>query len=157
MANQSNSQHTEQRASPRLVGINHVALEVGNIGEALDFYGQLFDFELRGRAEGRAFIDIGDQFLALMEGRAQPADEHRHFGLVVDDKAAVRARLEAIDADILPGDFLDFIDPWGNRIQIVEYSEIQFSKPGQVLAAMDLDDLEKTPQASAELAEKGMS
>lgn len=111
-----------------VIGINHVALEVGNIEDALNFYGRIFEFTLRGRGEGQAFIDMGDQFLALMEVDTQPPDNQRHFGLVVDDADSVRQNLKDADIDLLPGGFLDFLDPWGNRVQIVEYREIQFTK-----------------------------
>jgi lactoylglutathione lyase len=140
----------------RLVGINHVALEVGDLDEALDFYGRIFKFELRGRIPGMAFIDIGDQFLALSEGRRQPPDTDRHFGLVVDDREATRAALEAAGAELLPGRGLDFRDPWGNHIQVVEYGRIQFTKSPEILRGMDLGDLEKTAEAVAELREKGL-
>ena len=112
----------------RAVGVNHVALEVGDLDEALAFYGRLFDFELRGRTDTAAFIDLGDQFLALQKGRRQPADDGRHFGLVVDDRDAVRDALVAAGIELLPGPFLDFLDPWGNRIEIVGYESIQFTK-----------------------------
>ena len=141
---------------PRLVGINHVALEVGDLDAALSFYGAIFEFELRGRIPGMAFIDMGDQFLALSEGRAQPADGDRHFGLVVDDKEAVRAKLDELDAEVLPGRGLDFRDPWGNHIQVVEYADIQFSKTPGVLDGMGLGTLEKRPEALRELREKGL-
>jgi catechol 2,3-dioxygenase-like lactoylglutathione lyase family enzyme len=141
---------------PRLVGINHVALEVGDIDEALAFYGRLFEFSLRGRSESMAFIDMGDQFIALAAGRTQARDEDRHFGLVVDDRAPLRAALEALGAEILPGRGLDFIDPWGNHFQVVEYRDIQFTKAPEVLAAMGLGDLEKTEAALQELADKGI-
>jgi len=108
----------------RLVGFNHVALEVGDIEEALDFYGRLFEVELRGRSSRMAFIDAGDQFIALSEGRTQPPDNHRHVGMVVDDKKAVRRALREAGVEILPGRSLDFRDPWGNRWQVVEYGEI---------------------------------
>jgi lactoylglutathione lyase len=140
----------------RAVGFNHVALEVGDIDAALAFYGQLFDFELRGRSEDSAFIDLGDQFLALQKGRTQPADDGRHFGLVVDDKEAVRAALKAMGVRVLPGRFLDFRDPWGNRIEIVGYDNIQFTKAPYVLQGMGLAHLSKNERAIQELAEKGM-
>lgn len=140
----------------RLVGINHVALEVGDLEEALAFYGKLFGIELRGRVPGMAFIDAGDQFIALSEGRTQPADEGRHFGLVVDDREAVCSALEEAGAQILPGRGLDFRDPWGNHIQIVEYADIQFTKTPEVLRGMGLSGLEKTPEARRELREKGL-
>jgi lactoylglutathione lyase len=141
----------------RLVGINHIALEVGDVDEALAFYGGIFEVELRGRMAGMAFIDIGDQFIALSEGRTQPADDARHFGLVVDDKEAVRAALRESGVEILSGRGLDFLDPWGNHLQIVEYGDIQFSKAPGILRSMGLDDLKKTPEALAELREKGLA
>lgn len=144
-----------QRA--RLVGFNHVALEVGDIGEALDFYGRLFEVELRGRAPGMAFIDAGDQFIALSEGRTQPPDDRRHIGLVVDDKKAVRRALREAGAEILPGRGLDFLDPWGNRWQVVQYGEVQFTKAPHVLDGMGLGSLEKTEKAIDELRKKGLA
>jgi lactoylglutathione lyase len=139
------------------VGFNHVALEVGDIDAALAFYGRLFDFKLRGKSDAMAFIDLGDQFLALQKGRAQPADDGRHFGLVVDDKEAVRNALADAGIAPLPGPFLDFLDPWGNRIEIVGYDNIQFTKAPNVLRAMGLAHLSKNEQARKELAEKGMA
>jgi lactoylglutathione lyase len=144
------------RTKPRLVGINHVALEVGDIEEALAFYGRLFDFNLRGRSDTMAFIDMGDQFIALSKGRTQAPDEHRHFGLVVDDRAPVRQALEELGAEILPGRGLDFIDPWGNHVQVVEYRDIQFTKAPEVLRAMELGHLGKSEPALQELAKKGI-
>jgi catechol 2,3-dioxygenase-like lactoylglutathione lyase family enzyme len=144
-------------APVRLVGLNHVALEVDDLEEALDFYGRIFDVSLRGRVPGMAFIDIGDQFIALSEGRSQPADRDRHFGLVVDDKQAARAALEEAGAEILPGRGLDFRDPWGNHVQVVEYGDIQFTKTPEVLAGMDLSGLAKTPAALRELRDKGLA
>jgi lactoylglutathione lyase len=139
----------------RLVGINHVALEVGDLDEALAFYGRIFDLELRGRIPGMAFIDMGDQFIALSEGRSAPQDADRHFGLVVDDKAAARAALEAAGVEVLPGRFLDFRDPWGNLVQVVDYRDIQFTKAPGVLGGMGLDGLAKHPDALRELRDKG--
>jgi lactoylglutathione lyase len=139
----------------RLVGINHVALEVGDIDEALGFYGKIFEFTLRGRMAGAAFIDIGDQFIALMEGRSQPPDRARHFGLVVDDKEATRRGLEAAGAEVVPGRGLDFRDPWGNNVQVVQYDEVQFTKADEVLRGMGLE-LGKGEKARAELREKGL-
>ena len=141
----------------RAVGFNHVALEVGDIEEALAFYGQLFSFELRGKSRDMAFIDLGDQFLALQKGRKQPSDDGRHFGLVVDDKEAVRRALADAGVETLPGPFLDFLDPWGNRIEIVGYDNIQFSKAPNVLRGMGLTHLAKTSSALKELEEKGMA
>ena len=143
-------------ARARVVGINHVALEVGDIDAALAFYGRLFEVRLRGRSETMAFIDIGDQFIALSTGRTQPQDADRHFGLVVDDRAPLRRALEEMGAEILPGRGLDFLDPWGNHVQVVEYRSVRFTKAPEVLAAMDLDYLQKTDGALHELAEKGI-
>ena len=147
---------TETAAKARLVGINHVALEVGDIGEALAFYGRLFEFSLRGRGDSMAFIDMGDQFIALSTGRTQARDQERHFGLVVDDGAPVRQALEEAGAEILPGRGLDFLDPWGNHIQVVEYRDIQFTKAPEVLRGMQLGHLEKSESALQELANKGI-
>ncbi|MGH6916786.1 MAG: VOC family protein [Geminicoccaceae bacterium] len=143
-------------AKARLVGINHVALEVGDIDEALAFWGRLFDLRLRGRSERMAFIDMGDQFIALAAGRRQPKDTERHFGLVVDDRAPLRRALEEAGAEILPGRGLDFLDPWGNHIQVVEYRDIQFNKTPEVLDAMTLGHLDKSEAALRELADKGV-
>ena len=141
----------------RAIGLNHIALEVGDVDEALAFYGSLFQLELRGRVPGMAFIDMGDQFIALSEGRAQPPDAERHFGLVVDDQEAFRAALEAAGAEIIPSRGLDFRDPWGNHIQVVEYGEIQYSKTPEVLRGMGMASLGKSPEAIAELREKGLA
>ena len=141
---------------PRLLGINHVALEVGDIDAALDFYGGLFDFELRSRGESMAFLDMGDQFLALAERHNPHPDDHRHFGLVVDDREPLRQALEQTDADILPGRGLDFRDPWGNRIQVVNYRDIQFTKADPIVRGMGLADLEKTREAREQLRRKGL-
>jgi catechol 2,3-dioxygenase-like lactoylglutathione lyase family enzyme len=141
----------------RAVGFNHVALEVGDIDEALAFYGRLFDFTLRGKSATMAFIDLGDQFLALQKGRKQPPDDGRHFGLVVDDKEAVRKALNAAGVKPLPGRFLDFLDPWGNRIEIVGYDNIQFTKAPNVLRGMGLAHLRKNESALKELADKDMA
>ena len=150
-------QSTRKELKPRLVGINHVALEVGDLEEALAFYGRLFSFTLRGRHKGMAFIDLGDQFIALVEQRTQPPDRLRHFGLVVNDRQAVREALQALGVELLPGQGVDFLDPWGNRVQIVQYSDIQFTKAPQVLKGMGLDELRKSAQALQELTAKGMA
>lgn len=145
-------------AKPRLVGVNHVALEVGDLDEALGFYGSVFEFELRGRIPGMAFIDMGDQFLALSEGRHQPPDTDRHFGLVVDDLEATRASLEAAGAEVLQDRRgLDFADPWGNLVQVVDYRKIQFTKEQRIRSAMGLEDLGKFDSAIEELREKGLA
>ena len=142
---------------PLAVGFNHVALEVGDIEEALAFYGQLFEFELRGKSKTMAFIDLGDQFIALQKGRKQPPDDGRHFGLVVDDKETVRRALAAAGIKPLPGPFLDFRDPWGNRIEIVPYNDCQFTKAPHVLRGMGLAHLSKNAKAIKELRDKGMA
>jgi lactoylglutathione lyase len=140
----------------RLVGINHMALDVGDLEQALEFYGRLFEFELRGRVQGMAFLDMGDQFLALAEGRAGPPDSGRHFGLVVDDREAVRRAAEEAGAEIEPTRGLRFRDPWGNSVEVVQYADVQFTKEPGVLAAMGLEGLEKSTRALEELREKGL-
>ncbi len=150
---------TNPPEKPRLVGINHVALEVGDIDAALAFYGRLFDFELRSRGEEMAFVDMGDQFLALSEGREQGPDAHRHLGLVVDDREPLRRALEGTDAEILGDRGLNFRDPWGNYIQVVNYRDIQFTKADHVLRGMGLGDeqrMEKTDDAREQLRHKGL-
>jgi catechol 2,3-dioxygenase-like lactoylglutathione lyase family enzyme len=139
-----------------LVGVNHVALEVGDLEEALAFYAGIFELGRVDREPGMAFIDMGDQFIALSEGRTAGPDAARHFGLVVDDKQAVRDALEAHGVEISPGRRLNFRDPWGNHIQVVDYRDIQFTKTGAVLAWMGLGKLEKRPAALQELRDKGV-
>jgi catechol 2,3-dioxygenase-like lactoylglutathione lyase family enzyme len=141
----------------RLIGFNHVALEVGDIEDALEFYGRLFEIELRGRAPGMAFVDAGDQFIALSEGSTRTPDDHRHIGMVVDDKQAMRRALKEMSVEILPGKGLDFRDPWGNRWQVVEYSEIQFTKAPHVLRGMGLGNLRKNENALEQLRKKGLA
>ena len=141
---------------PRLVGINHVALEVGDVDEALAFYGRIFGLELRGRAGTMAFVDMGDQFLALGSGRTQEPDRHRHLGLVVDDKEAVRRRLIEEGITVQPRGSLDFLDPWGNHFQVVDYREVQFTKAPEVLRGMGFAELRKTESALEELRRKGL-
>jgi len=151
-----------EQTKPRAIGFNHVALNVGDIDEALAFYGRLFSFTLRSRSDSDAFIDLGDQFLALQRdpklarGGRVP-DDGRHFGLVVEDKARVREAMKAAGVRALPGPFLDFFDPWGNRFEIVGYDNVQFSKAPGVLRGMGLSHLTKNESAQAELAEKGMA
>ena len=141
---------------PRLVGINHVALEVGDIDEALEFYGRIFEIREVRHLAGMAFVDMGDQFIALSETDSGPADRARHFGLVVDDKAVARTALEEAGVEVTRGRFLDFRDPWGNLVQIVDYRDIQFTKAPGVLRGMGLEGLEKRPEALEELREKGL-
>lgn len=144
---------------PRLIGINHVAIEVGDHDAAIDFYESIFNFEVRGRTDTTVFIDMGDQFLPLVETETAGtgSQHHRHIGIVVDDTTAVRERLTAAGIDLLEGPGLEFRDPWENRLQIVAYEEIQFTKAEHVLAGMGCADLDKTATAIAELAEKGMA
>jgi len=141
----------------RAIGFNHVALVVGDIDQALEFYGRLFEFSLRERDETSAFIDLGDQFLALQKGDAPTNDDGHHFGLVVDDKEVARQALVAAGITPLPGPFLDFLDPWGNRVEIIGYGNIQFTKAPHVLRGMGLSHLKKNAAAIRELAEKGMA
>ncbi|HTU30467.1 MAG TPA: VOC family protein [Solirubrobacteraceae bacterium] len=142
----------------RLVGINHVALEVGDLDEALAWYGRFFTFELRGRAGARmAFIDMGDQFIALSAGRAQPPDQARHLGLVVDDREQVRAALRRAEVEVSATGSLDFTDPWGNHVQVVDYRDIQFTKASGVLRGMGLSALTKSDAAREELRDKGLA
>ena len=142
----------------RLVGINHVALEVGDIDEALSWYGRFFDLELRGRhGSAMAFVDMGDQFIALARGRSRLPDTDRHFGLVVDDKEALRAELEAAGVRVSHPPSLDFRDPWGNHIQAVDYRDIQFTKAPEIAEAMGIGGLEKSERAKAELRERGLT
>jgi catechol 2,3-dioxygenase-like lactoylglutathione lyase family enzyme len=141
---------------PKLVGINHIALEVGNLDEALAFWESIFGpLQLRGRGGAMAFIDMGDQFIALAQSRTPSPDTERHFGLVVDDKEAVRARLKELGIPAY-GRGLDFRDPWGNQIQVVDYRDIQFTKTDSVLQAMGLEGLEKSESAREELRAKGI-
>jgi lactoylglutathione lyase len=143
---------------PKLVGMNHIALEVGDVDEALDFWRSIFgELTLRGHGRQMAFIDMGDQFIALARGRTQTPDRARHFGLVVDDKEAVRDRLRELGIEVSSGRGLDFYDPWGNQIQVVDYQDVQFMKTPEVLRAMDLDGLEKSESAKDELRAKGIS
>jgi catechol-2,3-dioxygenase len=141
----------------RPIGINHVALEVGDIDEALEWYGRFLEIELRGRIGSRmAFIDMGDQFIALAAGRTQPPDRARHFGLVVDDKEAMRAELQRGGVEVAASGSLDFRDPWGNHVQVVDYREIQFTKTDAVLDGMKVGPIEKTDEALEELRSKGL-
>lgn len=154
------AENTEQQTAtgglPRLVGINHVALEVGDVEEALAFYGKIFNFSLRAKRPGNAFIELGDQFINLMQASGRGSDQRRHFGLVVDDRSRVRELVKAAGAELLPGQFLDFLDPWGNRVEVVEYRDIQFTKAPHVMNAMGLDQT-KSDKALGELADKGMA
>jgi catechol 2,3-dioxygenase-like lactoylglutathione lyase family enzyme len=143
--------------SARLIGINHVALEVGDVDEALAFYGRLFTFELRGRVPGMAFVDLGDQFLALSEPRQGAADADRHFGLVVDDREAAREAVRAAGLDGgRRGGHLRFQDPWGNQVEVVDYREVQFTKAEGALRKLGAPGLAKSDEALAEIRERGL-
>jgi catechol 2,3-dioxygenase-like lactoylglutathione lyase family enzyme len=139
-----------------MVGINHIALAVGDVDAAVEFYGRIFELELRGRVPGMAFLDMGDQFLALAEGDDPVADRHRHFGLVVDDRGRVRQALQEADVEIEPSRGLRFRDPWGNLVEVVQYSEVQFTKAPKVLGGMGLERLGKSESAQRELRDKGL-
>ncbi len=140
----------------RALGINHVVLEVGDLDAALEFYGAIFDFTLRGKGEHNAFIDLGDQFIQLSLGKTQEADSKRHFGFVVDDPEPVRRALKELGVELLDRK-LNFRDPWGNRIEVVPYNDVQFTKASHVLRGMGIGVLEKTPNAIDQLKKKGMA
>lgn len=140
---------------PRMVGMNHVALEVDDLDAAIAFYRKIFDFELRGQGKTQVEIDLGDQFIAIAKVDKPQRDNAKHVGIVVDDRSAVRELAAAAGAQVLEGRFLDFIDPWGNRIEVVDYDNVQFSKAPNVLRGMGLA-LEKNDKARAELAQKGV-
>lgn len=146
---------TMERA--RLIGFNHVALEVGDLDAALSLYGRLFRFDLRGRVAGMAFIDAGDQFLALSEGRAQEPDRQRHFGVVVDNVEAVRAAVLREGLEILPSRGLDFRDPWGNRFEVVAYQDVQFERAPGVKRKLDIEGLDKSEATQREIAQHGLA
>jgi catechol 2,3-dioxygenase-like lactoylglutathione lyase family enzyme len=144
------------RTKATAIGINHVALEVGNIAEALAFYGRIFNFTITSQSENAAFIYFGDQFINFAKGRTQAPDEKRHFGIAVDDKELVRDTLIEMGVALLGGRFLDFLDPWGNRVEITTYTNIMFSKSTAVLRGMDMDHLQKTDESLAELDKHGL-
>ena len=146
-----------EETKARAIGMNHVALEVDDIDKALEFYGSIFEFSLRGRSETAAFIDLGDQFINFAKGREQPPDTRRHLGLVVDSVATVRKAVESKGIELSRDRGCDFLDPWSNRIQLVEYADIQFTKAPEVLRGMGLEGLGKTEDALAQLAKKGMA
>ena len=149
--------NTNNPLKARAVGINHVALEVSNIDQALEFYGTFLAFEIESQNESAAFIYFGDQFINFMKGRTQGPDQGRHFGIAVDDKELVRQALNDMGVELLSGKFLDFIDPWGNRIEITTYQNIQFTKADHVLKGMGLGDIKKTDHALDELRKKDMA
>jgi lactoylglutathione lyase len=143
----------------KLVGINHIALEVSDLDAALELYGRLFHYDMRGRVRKMAFIDMGDQFIAVAEGRTQDPDGGRHFGLVVDDVDAARAAVEREGLEVLGrrrGQSFDFRDPWGNRFQVVGYRNIQFERTAGVRRKLGIEGVEKTDAAKDEIAERGL-
>ena len=148
---------TRPARKARAIGINHVALEVGDVDEALAFYGRFLEFEIARRSESAAFIYFGDQFINFSKGRRQAPDDDRHFGIAVDDKELVRRTLDEMGVELLGGRFLDFLDPWGNRVEITTYANIQFTKADHVLRGMGLGGLRKTGEALEELRRKGMA
>jgi catechol-2,3-dioxygenase len=147
----------ENEKKARAVGINHIALEVGDIGEALAFYGGFIDFEIERQNDTAAFIYFGDQFINFALGREQGPDDRRHFGIAVDDKELVRETLEKMGVELLDSRFLDFLDPWGNRVEITTYTKIQYTKADHILKGMGLGHLSKTEDALAELRKKNMA
>ncbi len=141
----------------RAVGINHIALEVGNIQEALDFYGRFIEFDIESQSDTAAFIYFGDQFINFSLGRKQGPDDNRHFGIAVDNKELAKRTLEGMGVKFLGGPFLDFLDPWGNRVEITTYVNIQYTKADHILEGMGLGHLKKSDEAISELREKNMS
>lgn len=148
------SEQAQKKA--RALGINHVVLEVDDLDKALEFYGALFEFTLRGKSEHNAFIDLGDQFIQLTLGKTQVADTKRHFGFVVDDRNAVKRAMDRLGIKSI-NDRMNILDPWGNRIEIVSYDDVQFTKAANILKGMGLTPLEKTASAMEELKKKGMT
>jgi catechol-2,3-dioxygenase len=141
----------------RAIGINHLGLEVGDIDEAVEFYGRFLDFEIHERSATAAFIYFGDQFINFVKNNDRKPDQMRHFGIAVDDKPLARRTLEAMGVKLLDSRFLDFLDPWGNRVEITTYANIQYTKADHVLRGMGLGHLAKTEEALAELRAKGMA
>ena len=148
-----------QSSNPKAhaVGINHVAIEVGDIGKALEFYGHFLDFTVEEESQDMAIIYFGDQFINLIRNDDRRPDEMRHFGIAVDDKELVRKTLESMGVKLIDSRFLDFLDPWGNRVEITTYTNIQFTKADHVLRGMGLGHLKKSDEALAELRAKDMT
>ncbi len=156
-ASKGDARNSGKGRKARAVGINHIALEVGDIKKALAFYGDFLDFEVSRQSKTAAFIYFGDQFINFVAGRAQGPDEGRHFGIAVDDKDLARASLEKLGIEFLDTRFLDFLDPWGNRVEITTYEKIQYTKADHILRGMGLGHLEKTDEALEELRKKNMA
>ena len=146
--------HSAKKA--RALGINHVVLEVDDLDKALEFYGALFEFKLRGKSDHNAFIDLGDQFIQLTLRRTQIADTKRHFGFVVDDREAVQRAMDRLGIKSV-NERMNILDPWGNRIEIVPYDDVQFTKADNILKGMGIGQLAKTANAIEELKKKGMA
>lgn len=141
----------------RLVGINHIAFEVSDLDETLAWYERFFDVTLRGRRETMAWIDLGDQFIALTVAPVPTADRSRHVGIVVSDKEGLRRALSDAGAEVATSGSLRVRDPSGNLLEIVDYRDVQFSKTDAVLGGMGLAGLEKSPAAREELRNKGLA
>lgn len=139
------------------VGINHVAIEVGDVVAALEFYGRFLEFQVEEQTDDMAIVYFGDQFINFIRNADREPDRMRHFGVAVDDKRLVRRALEAMGVRLIDSRFLDFLDPWGNRVEITTYANIQFTKADQVLRGMGLGHLKKSDEALAELRSKGMA
>jgi catechol 2,3-dioxygenase-like lactoylglutathione lyase family enzyme len=150
---------TKPTSAPRAraIGINHIALEVGDIDQALDFYGGFLDFQIQERNNTAAFIYFGDQFINFTKNSDRQPDQLRHFGIAVDDKPLAQRLLEQLGVKLLDSRFLDFLDPWGNRVEITTYANIQYTKADHVLRGMGLGHVRKSEAALAELREKGMA
>ncbi len=144
-------------ARARAVGINHVAIEVGDIGKALEFYGKLLEFTVEEQTPEMAIVYFGDQFINFIRNFDRKPDAMRHFGIAVDDKPLARRTLAAMSVQLIDSRFLDFLDPWGNRVEITTYANIQYTKADHVLRGMGLGHLKKTDEALAELRAKGMA
>ena len=138
----------------RALGINHVVLEVDDLDKAVEFYGAIFEFKLRGKSDHNAFIDLGDQFIQLSLGKAQGPDDKRHFGFVVDEREPVRRALEKLGIKSI-NERLNFRDPWGNRIEVVSYDDIQFTKAAHVLKGMGIETIAENSQRGRGAQEKG--
>lgn len=141
----------------RAIGVNHIAFEVHDLDQTLDWYERYFDLQLRGRRGGMAWIDLGDQFIALSEGAPESPDRSRHVGLVVDDKETLRSALIEAGEEVSAQGSLRVRDPSGNLLEIVDYREVRFAKTPAVMRALGLEGLEKSASAREELRAKGLA
>ena len=139
------------------IGINHVAIEVGDVAAAIEFYGRFLDFQVEEQNDGMAIVYFGDQFINFIRNTDRTPDQMRHFGIAVDDKPLARSTLEAMGVQLLDSRFLDFLDPWGNRVELTTYTNIQYTKADHILRGMGLGHLSKSDEALAELRAKGMA